>query len=633
VERAALSVRRLAASLLAEQQSLHGASTSSTKLGGILQIYFHLNELPQAVWSAVSSSLSAVEKAAAEIFNPKAIQRIRETATLEAKAALMDAEQQQLAEVGSAVASSGVGSSATGAGGGGITGAPGSTALRKKKQTEQQLDRLVAKKIKEQRAELASRWANSVSEATLQIAALQRVLSMKSDPVSRKNFLQVVATSAEVPHQFVQANKYLEQMVYNNTASSGINNNTQQQQHLHILNLFWTQMCLSLGNRLSRLLKYENGKLVDEVAALYPALRAASLSMLCTIDEDPGKTRGMYGDTDSGLHGVIGAGILGGSSLLKDDYWNIQQQQQQEQQGEYSSGKSSFMKISADSWTCDSYSEGDSSTTTQNNPNVVSSSSASISGSSSSSSIHRFEWKILTGEFGGRRGGDKYFENIIGFSLLQSSFIENSSKRLCAPLPGLFVQNQMLMDASGAEGISGVPSLPTLPSRYDLQTIESLVRDHLALADPRQGGGEFGMIPVLCATINDMVVQFLSAAQEATSFASENFGDSFSGVVEMGEKYLRGDDLSPSEALLHDVKLAGVIVSEPYLDAESRSTTTLFCLLNLCFSPSCFSLKRVLFRTPYKVLRIIPFSPPIALLNLLNMKKPLDCAKSLYIRP
>ncbi len=529
-----------------------------------------MNELPQAVWSAVSSSLSAVEKAAAEIFNPKAIQRIRETATLEAKAALMDAEQQQqqqLAEPGSAVAGSGVGGTATG--GGGISGAPGSTALRKKKQTEQQLDRLVTKKIKEQRAELALRWANSVSEATLQIAALQRVLSMKSDPVSRKNFLQVVATSAEVPHQFVQANKYLEQLVYNSTTSSGIHNNTQQQ-HLHILNLFWTQMCLSLGNRLSRLLKYENGKLVDEVAALYPALRAASLSMLCTIDEDPGKTRGMFGDTETGLHGVIGAGILGGSSLLKDDYWNMPQQ------GEYSSGKSAFMKISADSWTCDSYSEGHSDTTTQNVPNVVSSPSASISGSSSSSSIHRFEWKILTGEFGGRRGGDKYSENIIGFSLLQSSFIENSSKRLCAPLPGLFVQNQMLMDASGAEGISGVPSLPTLPSRYDLQNIESLVRDHLALADPRQGGGEFGMIPVLCAAINDMVVQFLSVAQEATSFASENFGDSFSGGVEMGEKYLRGDDLSPSEALLHDVKLAGVIVSERYLDGESRSTTSLF---------------------------------------------------------
>lgn len=612
MERAALAVRRLAASLLAEQQSLHGASTSSTKLGGILQIYFHLNELPQAVWSAVSSSLSTVEKAAAEIFNPKAIQRIRETASLEAKAALMGAEQQQqLAEGGStsAVASSGVGGNATG----GISGgAPtGSTALRTKKQTEQQLDRLVTKKIKEQRSELAVRWANSVSEATLQIAALQRVLSMKSDPVSRKNFLQVVATSAEVPHQFIQAEKYLEQFVYSrsSTTTSGIAN---AQQHLHILNLFWTQMCLSLGNRLSRLLKYENGKLVDEVAALYPALRAASLSMLCTIDEDPGKARGMIGDSDGGLHGVMGVGILGGSSLLKDDFWYMQQQ------GEDSSGKGAFMKISADSWTCDTNSE-DNSANTQNVANVISAPSSTISGSSSSS-IHRLEWKILTGEFGGRRREDKYAETNIGFSLLQASFIENSSKRLCAPLPGLFSQNQMLIDASGAEGISGVSSLPTLPSRYDLQNIESLVRDHLSLADPRQGGGEFGMIPVLCATINDMVVQFLSAAQEATSFASENFGDAFSGGVEMGDKYLRGDDLSPSEALMHDVKLAGVIVSVRYFDGESRSIT-LLCFLKFCVFSIFALLPRALFRTPYKVLRIILFWPPIARLSLHSKRK------------
>lgn len=528
-------MRRLAASLLAEQQSLHGASTSSTKLGGILQIYFHLNELPQAVWSAVSSSLSAVEKAAAEIFNPKMIQRLRENATAEAKAALLEAEQ-HLAEGGGPASAGGTG---------GISSASGSAALRKKKQTDQQLERLVAKKVKEQRAELALRWANAVSEATLQIAALQRVLSMKSDPVSRKKFLQVVAASGEVPHQFVPAQKYLEQFVYSNMS---------MQQQLHILNLFWTQMCLSLGNRLSRLLKYENGKLVDEVAALYPALRAASLSMLCTIDEDPGKSRGVSSDNDGGLHGIAGGGILGGSLLLKDDFWNVQQVQE----GQDSSGKGAFTRISADSWTCDSSPEGDSAS--QNAADVGSAPTAVLSGSSSSS-IHRFEWKILTGEFGGRRGGDKSAENSIGLSLLQASFIENSSKRLCASLPNLFSQNHTIIDASGAEGISGVPSLPTLPSRYDLNNIEALVREHLSIADPRQGGGEFGMVNILCANINDMVLQVLAAAQEATSCASENFGDAFSGAVEIGDKYLRGEDLSPSEALMHDVKLAGVIVS------------------------------------------------------------------------
>jgi hypothetical protein len=121
-----------------------------------------------------------------------------------------------------------------------------------------------------------------------------------------------------------------------------------------------------------------------------------------------------------------------------------------------------------------------------------------------------------------------------------------------------------------------------------------------------------------------MVVQFLSAAQEATSFASENFGDSFSGGVEMGDKYLRGDDLSPSEALMHDVKLAGVIVSIRYFDGESRSMNNTSLCSKLMLFPLFTLLPRVPFRTLYKVLRIILFWPPIVRLSLHSMRKPLD---------
>jgi len=536
VEKAALAVRRLAASLLAEQQSLHGASTSSSTLGGILQIYFHLNELPQAVWSAVSSNLTAAEKAAAEIFNPKMIQRLRETALSEAKAALSDAEQQPV--------------DSTGAAGGTSNIAGGSAALRKKKQTEHHLERLVAKKIKEERAALASRWVKAVGEATAQISMLQRVLFMKSDPGSRQNFLQVVAASGEVPNQFIQAQKYLEQHVH--SGGTARNKITAQ---LHILNLFWTQMSLSLGNRLSRLLRYENGKLVEEVAALYPALRAASLSMLSTMGEDSDKARRTDNDGIIREAGGVGTGILGGSSLLEDDFGKTVQAEE----GVDSTGRGVFAGTSADSWTCDSSPEENSQTVAGSTNSQTSSPSAILGGGSSSSSINRFEWKILAGEFGSRRGGAQGNETVIGLSALQLSFIETSSERLCAPLPYLFQQQHTILDASDAEGLSGVAALPSLPSRYDLANIESLVREHLSLADPRQGGGEFGMVALLCDNVNDMVLQFLAAAQDATSGAAEKSGDTPAGASEIGEAYLRGDDLSATEALAHDVNLAGVI--------------------------------------------------------------------------
>ena len=503
-----------------------------------MQIYFHLNELPQAVWLAVSSSLSTAEKAAATCFNPKMMQRIRDVAMSEAKAAL-ETEQVDI-----------VGSSSVGSGG-------PTSALRKKKQSEQQLERLMKKKLKEQRAELASQWANAVGEATLQIATLQRVLAMKSDPVSRQNFLQVVASSGEVPEQFVSAQLYLEQFVYGSTSRG----NRSSSKQLHILNLFWTQMCLSLGNRFSRLLKYENGKLVEEVAALYPALRASSLSMLSTMGEDSDKTRRISGDED-GMRGAggIGVGILGGSSLLEDDFGVFRTLKEADETGD-SSGRGAFAGISADSWTCDSSPGDKGDTDTGNNANQISTSSAAFGGSSSSS-LHRFEWKVLVGEYGGRRNSSQTFETI-GLSALQAAFLETSNERLCAPLPYFFSHDHSLigMDVAGAEGVAGIAVLATLPSRNDLANIESLVREHLSLADPRQGGGELGMVTILCDTINDMVVQFLAAAQEATSGAAEAGGDTSVSAAEIEDEYLYGEDWSATEALAHDVKLAGIIVS------------------------------------------------------------------------
>eukprot|EP00957_Ditylum_brightwellii_P129606 9886328-Ditylum_brightwellii.AAC.1 len=65
--------------------------------------------------------------------------------------------------------------------------------------------------------------------------------------------------------------------------------------------------------------------------------------------------------------------------------------------------------------------------------------------------------------------------------------------------------------------------LPSLPSRFDLAKLEKNIREELSLADPRSGG-----------------------AKGATSDIRE-------------EGMLRSDKLIPTDALTHDMKLAGVM--------------------------------------------------------------------------
>eukprot|EP00586_Coscinodiscus_wailesii_P004072 CAMPEP_0172488398 /NCGR_PEP_ID=MMETSP1066-20121228/17894_1 /TAXON_ID=671091 /ORGANISM="Coscinodiscus wailesii, Strain CCMP2513" /LENGTH=385 /DNA_ID=CAMNT_0013255581 /DNA_START=142 /DNA_END=1295 /DNA_ORIENTATION=+ len=78
----ALAVRRAAAGLLSDQ---HHSDVS--QLGATLQVYFHLGELPQAVWGAVTEALARAEKANSVFFSPANLQRIQEMAMAEAKAA------------------------------------------------------------------------------------------------------------------------------------------------------------------------------------------------------------------------------------------------------------------------------------------------------------------------------------------------------------------------------------------------------------------------------------------------------------------------------------------------------------------------------------------------------------------
>lgn len=88
--------------------------------------------------------------------------------------------------------------------------------------------------------------------------------------------------------------------------------------------------------------------------------------------------------------------------------------------------------------------------------------------------------------------------------------------------------------------------MPSLPSRFDLAKLEKNIREELSLADPRSGGGELSMTSMISQIIVDMVELFCVEAKGATSDIRE-------------EGMLRSDKLIPTDALTHDMKLAGVM--------------------------------------------------------------------------
>ena len=87
-EAVAKSVRQAAAGLMDELQSQSTSATVSSlsRLGATLQVYFHLGELPDASWRAVTSAFTAAEKASAHLFHPTAVKRMKESAQSEAMA-------------------------------------------------------------------------------------------------------------------------------------------------------------------------------------------------------------------------------------------------------------------------------------------------------------------------------------------------------------------------------------------------------------------------------------------------------------------------------------------------------------------------------------------------------------------
>lgn len=516
-ETVAKSVRQAAAGLMNELQSQSTSATVSSlsRLGATLQVYFHLGELPDASWKAVSSALATAEKASSHLFHPTAVKRMKESAQSEAMA---------LAEVEVAKSKEGK------------DDFKAKDSRQRKKQLDAIYERLYIRKLREKRTAAASKWATDVSDASSRVWNLHRVLAARNDPVTRKNFLEVVAES-EIPKDFASAE---EALLRAQNEDKDIENVTDKLniQDFSLFSLFWVQLCLGLAGRLQRLLNYDGGSLESDVAALYPAVRSASLEMVTEL-HDVMQMGSASSDDANGLSsmgsGWNPTGVMGGSAVLEDSVFlggSVAMDGSLDDpfgRADEAAG-GGFLGASADAWTHPSSTYDTTIDADGARP------AADVSHLSSSSALAVFssqEWVTLQGE----KVSDG---ESMGLSPLRSSFLDQCKKRLFAPLEFMF-QEAVSVDENGV----AVPVLPTLPSRYDIAKIDSNIREELSLADPRQGGGDFSMATMISDPIVSMVHEFCLSAKRAISEIDE-------------------DEKGETEAMTHNLKVASVMVSVIY---------------------------------------------------------------------
>ena len=526
-EAVSAAVRKVAAALLAEYTDPKAqggggspdapSGVSPSRLGATLQVYYHLGELPEAAWGAVGAALTQAERVTGRLFNPSAVQRLIESATAEAREAV---------ETGREAGSASAGSD------------PTMDKRQRKKQNEAALARALKRKLREKRAEAAKVWSAGISDAALRVWTLQRVLSRKSDPSSRQNFMDVVSASP-IPEKFDKAERVLADALGGNSNPAKIKN--------FVFTLFWNQLCISMGERIDKLLKYNGGSMAADTAALYPALRSAAIDMMgmlqdafmvATPSAGAGGAAGAVPTDDvfggagsSGSDGIGSVGIMGGSAGL-DFGWA----------GSSVFGDSDGMDdagfgggTGADVWTrVDEPKSMESNHGGMTGSSTTRPTSAALAGIFSSS-----EWAALQGSSSNGRSTSS--SGAGGLRPLQRAFLEASSDRLCAPLQFMFPE-AVAVDEDG----TAIDVLPHLPSRYDLAKIDAGIREELSLADPREGGGELTMVTMISDNVVDLVERFCASARGAVSDAGEG-------------GYLHEDDGTATEALLHDMKLCNVM--------------------------------------------------------------------------
>lgn len=349
-EATAAAVRRAAASLLKEHQSGVGV----VQLGATLQVYFHLGELPDAAWSAVEHGLIQAKSLSSTVWSTGAISSLMEQANAQAR----------------------------------ISG-----------KTESAISRNLQTKLRELRADAAGQWASGICNVSLQVWNLHRVLSRKSDPITRQIFVDVVA-AAPVPSIYKDA--------AGRTASEAFS----------IFGIFWDTLCRDLGQLLKELLR--NDKLAQDVASLYPSIRKAAISMLGSLYDtmQAGSTSLTLEDTTSTM------GILGGANALDDAFWS-------------STPEDPLAVASADTWTR--------SDAQDNQDDIQGSKFFSGTSTTSLSAIFQSsEWKALQST---------------GLYPLQKSFVEACRDRLCAPIQFMFPEG-VSVDEDGV-AMSVLPALPS----------------------------------------------------------------------------------------------------------------------------------------------------------------------------
>jgi hypothetical protein len=366
------------------------------------------------------------------------------------------------------------------------------------------LARSLKNKLRELRAEAAHKWAAGISNAALQVWNLHRVLCRKSDPVSRQVFVDVVSASP-IPDQF--------QPFY------------RKDSEFSIFALFWSKMCQSLSERLDYILDYDNGKIGHDVAALYPAVRKAALDMLGSLHDTMQASSMVTSLDDGAATATTSTGILGGSAALDDAFlaWNSASAEP------VSSSNLLGGAASADSWTRAEITSTSAGGTDESGDRLSTSSTTSLLSAVFQSS----EWKALQGNARSRGG----------LYPLQSAFVQTSTDRLCAPLSYMFPEN-VSVDEDGV----AMAALPLLPSRYDVQKFDVSIRQELSLADPREGGGDLSMTTMIAETVVEMVERFCDRARNAGS--------------NVGEEGCLNPDGTASDALLHDFKMASIMVCE-----------------------------------------------------------------------
>ena len=346
----AAAVRRAAAALLKQQQSGVGV----VQLGATLQVYFHLGELTDAAWSAVDQALAIAKYTSTNIWSTTAIASLMEQANVQAR----------------------------------ISG-----------KTESAISRNLQTKLRELRADASGQWASGICDAALQVWNLHRVLSRKSDPITRQVFVEVVAM-APVPALYKESALKVSGETFS------------------IFEIFWDKLCRDLGKLLKDLLA--NDKLQQDVAALYPSIRMSAIGMLGSLYDimQAGAMSVSLEDASSTM------GVLGGSNALDNAFWN-------------SIPEESLVMASADTW-----SRSDAQDIHAENQENKFFSGASTT--SSSAIFKSSEWKSLQS---------------IGLKPLQNAFVQACRDRLCAPIQFMFPEG-VSVDEDGV-AMSILPALPS----------------------------------------------------------------------------------------------------------------------------------------------------------------------------